>query len=339
MFGFAPKNVEKLYLSSSLIIESINPNLTLLYYDVINKVVYATDSEILNLYESRNNGKTWKIIFTFQYGIKGLYRTSTGAWIFWSNSTRIYRVSSDFASIVVKSDAYRKPPLNVNLGVAEYNGVIMYGEYGHDVNEIWKSTDDGVTWTISDDGSGDTHWHTLQLDPYTNNFWATSGDTAKRIMNTTDAGVTWNVIDTDPTTSTTRCVGLVFRKNEIMWAMDTASTVQKVFKSARTPWSRVEVGVTSTVGIGAVKTLDNKMLIAGRAEVNTVGDVDEVPLLLTDGVTIKKIMGVEITPSSSVAFGEAILSQVDNNNRVWVQFRSTRLKGLCSILLPFGGLS
>lgn len=335
MFGFSPKNTYKPLPGSGLTIESMTSGMRFLYYDTVNKICYATDSATQTiLYESRNSGKTWNQIWYYEYKINGLFKTSTGAWIIWNNGSRLVRATPDFSTVAMKTDANRKPPLMVSMGVAEKDGVIMYAEYGHAANEIYKSVDDGNTWTIAHDGTGVLHWHTLQNDPYTGHWWVSSGDsgTEVQILKSVDDGATWVLVDSN--SQELRCIGFVFRKNEILWGTDSAATVQKVFKSDKTTWARTEVGSLNNLAYCVAKTADNKMLVGGRVEPLTRGSVDEVIVYLTNGTSIKELMSVEVTPGVTIA--SAIISQVDDENRVWIWFTGTKLSALCSILLPWG---
>lgn len=115
--------------------------------------------------------------------------------------------------------------------------IIIFGEYQTTTDgttySLWKSTNSGVDWKKvlelngDKDGkalSGDIrHWHTVQADPYTKHWWATSGDGDRqcRIYRSTDDGETWEVMFSG--SQRERTCGFLFEQDCIYYGMDSTN--------------------------------------------------------------------------------------------------------------------
>ena len=114
---------------------------------------------------------------------------------------------------------------------------IIFGEYGTTTDgttyALWRSTNGGTSWEkvleLGGDFDGATgkgeirHWHTVQADPYTKHWWATSGDTNRQcqIYRSTDNGVTWELMFSG--SQRERTCGFVFEQDCIYYGMDSTN--------------------------------------------------------------------------------------------------------------------
>lgn len=122
--------------------------------------------------------------------------------------------------------------------------VIIFGEYqtttDGSTSSLWRSTDGGLNWTnvleitansTGADGkviNGDIrHWHTVQADPYTKHWWATSGDTDKqcKMYRSTDDGLTWELMFSG--SQRERTCRLIFEEDCIYYGMDSTNNADE----------------------------------------------------------------------------------------------------------------
>lgn len=110
-----------------------------------------------------------------------------------------------------------------------YNNVIMFAEYGNSSAtklNVWKTTNRGVTWTsvFEQTGNGGTgeikHFHTLQVDPFTNDWWLSSGDSDAqcKIWRSQNDGATWELLFSG--SQNERTLSFVFESDYVYYAMD-----------------------------------------------------------------------------------------------------------------------
>jgi hypothetical protein len=121
-----------------------------------------TISQITRLYRSADHGRTWKRVFQFPPG----YGTFTP-----------HAVTDDGRYVYVGS----------------YNR--FAGALNH-TNWIWRSSNDGRTWSIVRETSNHRHIHFVQENPYTGDIYVGYGDTDEQsaIERSTDRGKTWQVV-------------------------------------------------------------------------------------------------------------------------------------------------
>src|SRR5690606_2525577 len=126
-------------------------------------------------FASYDHGRSWKKVYTNNAGIRRFYTLKSGYHIINHVNARLRRIAPDFSSGDDWLGASIATCLNSSYGIADNgNGTIMYAEYGTTAGQeyrIWKSTDDGQTWSICVDGTQVRHWHSVQVDPYTGYFW------------------------------------------------------------------------------------------------------------------------------------------------------------------------
>lgn len=292
------------------------------WYDTDRKILYATYNNN-TLQKSTDRGATWQSVFTAGSTIMHVYTLISGAHLVHLTSGDLMRVTADWQnSQIVESGV--TGVLNSSLSIADNGTTILWGEYGWESGDqyrILKSTDDGMTWEVSHDGSDIRHWHSVQLDPYTGEFWACAGDreVENRILKSSDSGDTWQVMTQGGQQS--RAVGLVFFKDYIMWAMD--STVNpKVIRASRSDFSQTVVGDSpnSNPVLGVSKTIDGKMLGWTRVEQNSVNR-ENCHIFVSDGETVEVVsqfaIKEEIVGTTS-SDGFYICSELDDENKMYL---------------------
>jgi len=126
---------------------------------------------------------------------------------------------------------------NVDATVLDgtYDNVIMFAEY---VNtsagavatvRVWKTVDRGINWTVAFEqtadngttGSGEVrHFHTLQVDPFTNDWWLSSGDSNAqcKIWRSQNDGIDWTLLYSG--SQEERTLSFVFELNHVYYGMD-----------------------------------------------------------------------------------------------------------------------
>ena len=292
------------------------------WYDTDRKILYATYNNNV-LQKSTDEGQTWQSVLTASSTIMNVYTLKSGAHLVYLSSGDLMRVTADWQnSQIVESGV--TGGLNSALSIADDGDTILWGEYGWESGmqyRMLKSTDDGLTWETSHDGSEIRHWHSVQLDPYTGEFWACAGDgsTENRILKSSDSGATWQVMTQGSQQS--RAVGMVFFKDYVMWAMD--STVSpKVIKADRATFQEIVVGdaPNSNPVLGVSKTVDGKMLGWTRVEQNSVNR-ENCHIFVSDGETVEVVsqfaIKEEIVGTTS-SDGFYICSELDDENKMYL---------------------
>lgn len=103
---------------------------------------------------------------------------------------------------------------------------------------LYKSTDDGATWSaVYSFAQGVVrHFHAVRIDPYVaSRVWVTIGDTGTqpRIGYSDDAGVSFTWI-TQGQYPQSRAVGLIFTSDAVYWLADTPDQQSDVYRYDRT---------------------------------------------------------------------------------------------------------
>lgn len=121
-----------------------------------------TDSHITTLFRSADHGRSWKQVFRF----KSKYGTLTPHSVT-DNGRYVY--------------------------VASYN---RFPDSNNHTNWVWRSADDGRTWSVVRETKNHAHVHFVQANPYTGDVYVGYGDsdTAAAIERSTDNGRTWEVV-------------------------------------------------------------------------------------------------------------------------------------------------
>src|SRR5699024_7857266 len=110
----------------------------------------------------------------------------------------------------------------------ERDGIILFSEYrgdsGTNGNKIWRTQDYGLTLENVLEIEGITHFHSVQNDPYTGDWYACSGDGtwSNQINHSEDNGETWTMLVNDLASGghNHRLVGIGFSETHLFWLPD-----------------------------------------------------------------------------------------------------------------------
>lgn len=343
-------NRKILYPSSNFQIISINKDKEVLWYDTKRKIVYAVDStkpqiEQTTLYASYDYGETWKQVYTQAYGIKRFYTLNSGYHLTFTTNSRVNRVSPDFSKTTAWMTSTVATPMSNTHSIIEKPGYIMFAEYGTvdgNVYNVYKSTNDGVDWSIAYKGNEVRHWHSLQIDPYTGHLWLCGGDTdvQSRILRSKDDGVTWEIMGSG--SQDYRSCGLVFTQREVIWGSDAAAVTPRILKSNKNNWVLTVVSDTplQTTTLGVAKTVDGLALGWTRVE-RTGSQQDTAIVWVSDGIKSKILLRFAVLPENSDGVSQPGISRataIDNDNIWFANVSGTVLNGAIGFVLPIGSL-
>lgn len=160
------------------------------------------------LYASRNEGRTWKPISNFPH----LFLDSISVL---SNNTLIAHAQTDSKITMLYRSAdhgrrwkrvFQFPPGYGTLtphSVTDDGRYVYVGSYNrfadgskNHTNWIWRSSNDGRTWSVVRETTTHAHIHFVQRNPYTGDIFVGYGDRdpAAAIERSRDHGQTWDVI-------------------------------------------------------------------------------------------------------------------------------------------------
>ena len=127
----------------------------------------------------------------------------------------------------------------------ETNGAIYVAQYGDPAPPIilWKSTDDGRTFSVAYSRTDVRHYHAVEADPYSaGRIWLTAGDSTaqSRIGYSDDGGTTFTWVS-QGTYPQSRALTLMFTPAAVYWGSDTPEVPAPI-----TRWDRT-TGKLSTV--------------------------------------------------------------------------------------------
>lgn len=125
-------------------------------------------------------------------------------------------------------------------GCVWINNTILFGEYGTTSNRayrIFRSTDNGLTWTVSlsKNNPGEIrHWHHLDFLPYSGKIIATSGDENNQVhwYISSDLGANWSEVEAINNMAYSQryrtCRIQEIGYNKIMWGSDAVSRICEI---------------------------------------------------------------------------------------------------------------
>lgn len=138
------------------------PNLVTAVSVTTTDVLFAhVSGPTFDLYRSDDHGLSWRRVFSFPTGYRSL--------------------TADSVSDITTSAGHF-------IFVGSYTA-----QLGRKENWIWRSSDDGRTWSVVHTTDYMRHIHFIQGDPYTGAVYAGSGDgeTQSAILRSLDVGETW----------------------------------------------------------------------------------------------------------------------------------------------------
>lgn len=182
------------------------------------------------------------------------------------------------------------PPTSGPAGVTpsafcDHHDVFYLGEYPLATDttpRIWRSTDRGNSWEVALTLPGVRHFHAIQVDPYTDDLWVTTGDAGEacrigRLRDTGDGGQEFEVVALGD--QRFRAVELAFTPEAIVWGVDCCyADSNPVY---RLPRDAVPHGDTGPVSDGAIEQLYDAGDSVYYAERITVDGVEWIVLSTT----------------------------------------------------------
>lgn len=192
-----------------------------------NKVITHSGN---SLYLSTNGGKTWTRQAVLASVPKTAFYTKKGTLIVSTVNHEILRSTDNgatFTTVMTNTYGWRGTD---GISQNSVSGDIVFGENNTAPDSnlgLWLSKDDGLTWTevLSRTTTQIRHWHSVQIDPYTGNWLATSGDFDHQVeWWLSPDGVNWRaIVGADsgvPGNQMYRTLGVFFTQNEFKWATD-----------------------------------------------------------------------------------------------------------------------
>jgi len=199
--------------------------------DSRNETIYANQTS--RFFKSTNGGKTWTQVSTFNSHStepNAGFVTKAGTILVCGLDQKLYRSTDEglsFTAIMQTNGSWRG-----SNGICQNNqdGTIIFGENPQKEGgpiHLYRSIDDGATWTsvLERQTSDIRHFHSVQIDPYTRKWIATTGDTDAQVeWWESDDGVTWTaIVGADSGVAGSqhyRTLGLLFSDDEYTWGTD-----------------------------------------------------------------------------------------------------------------------
>lgn len=124
-------------------------------------------------------------------------------------------------------------------GIAQFGNTIIYVEYGTDEGtyNIWRSTDDGATWTSVYARTAPTdirHFHSVDYDIFGGKWYATSGDGDSQCVwyESANDGATWSAVVGASGSQKWRTTNLIFPGDgTVIWASDSDTKYRGVYRA------------------------------------------------------------------------------------------------------------
>ena len=189
------------------------PNEALFDVKMLRRAVMAVDrmsdkvfaGSGTKIYKSIDNGITWSTPYTFTDGLyaTNMFYTKNNTLLVWASNKKLYRSTDDGTTLTeVLSNVWN---LRASDSIAQNTetGTIVIGENpsaaptGSNIR-LLRSTNDGQTWTtvLTRTREQIRHFHSVQIDPYTREWIATTGDLDDEVewWKSSDDGITWTAI-------------------------------------------------------------------------------------------------------------------------------------------------
>ena len=174
------------------------------------------------LFYSDNQGETWSTATASGLPGVGIIHVTESDSLIITHQNTVYRSTDggeSFALVLtMQDDASGRPAAVTSQGSNVYIGEYSSTEL---VGKVYKSGDDGATWSEIDDLTGDTtHIHFVAEDPYTGDIWYGTGDIDAhcKLRRSTDGGTTWTTIGEG--SQAWRLTDIVFYEDAIYFAGD-----------------------------------------------------------------------------------------------------------------------
>lgn len=326
----------------SLMLEDEAKNTTDLrpYLDKKTGYLYVLAEDGKKILASKDGGRSFQVVFeNAAANISHMLKISDGFLLWESNSGNWMIRDDDFKYLdTISGSGITKTLLTHELSVdyKESEGIIMYADYNVDSKKVWRSTDNGRSFQEVFYDADVRHWHSCQIDPFTGDWWITSGDTEDtpgeitKIYKSIDDGDSWVFIDGGD--RKLKGIRLVFTRDKIMWGTDEDHGKSNVMVTPRDVWNPVSIAQLDAAVLGNQPTANGLCMMHTRSEPNN-DEKDMGRIYLTDGVTVKEVFSYHNPiPNANGFWGFMWTSKVDRWNRVWLAGRGV---GLFCVSLPF----
>lgn len=286
----------------------------------------------LGLYKSVDGGYTWSRPSVMPTGdtLKNGFITKNGTLFLTTLSDKVYRSTDGGATVTKVLDAVSWRMFD-SIEQNTETGTIIFGENPPDASglRLMRSTDDGLTWTaVLDRKTHIRHWHSVQIDPYSGKWVATSGDLDNQVewWTSSDDGLTWEcIVGGDSGVAGDqiyRTLGLFFTEEEYVWASDNPlwshnkNFVCRVKKDAT---GQMIKGMTLPAPAYAFSQVGETWLLGTMPEGNT--SIDRLARLYisrNEGLTWDKVLDWRVE-EGSVKGGFASLSNTDQDGNLYIR--------------------
>lgn len=235
--------------------------------------IYSPNNNILR--KSTDEGLTWITLYTFAGTyIRWIWATKSGYILVWTGDKNLYRSTDGGTtfSVVLSNVNY---PLHNGIDeklLASSPSVIIWGEYqtASDPVRVYKSTDEGATWTVAKDFAGAVrHVHSVNWDSRENKWWVTTGDSdlQVKVLTSVDDGAAFTEIALTGTTKQDyRTLGYVFTDKNLIWASDSPDTQNHVFTAPKSDINNYQSLALMPAAVYFIAQFGNTLLIGTNAE-------------------------------------------------------------------------
>ena len=200
----------------SLTVVFTNPSFATLAVDSDGVAYGAPSGSVTQVWRSTDEGRTWTQRSTFPSDYRLYYITPL------RSGTLLAAVDTGSFAILRSADGGSSWTRVLTLpgtpcfystltphSIAEANGFVFVGTYnncstGQNSNYIYRSSDDGRTWSTIYTSTTHRHIHGIQYDPGTDALYVLYGDSTGDIERSTDDGASWQPI----CTTYDDCVGI-----------------------------------------------------------------------------------------------------------------------------------
>jgi hypothetical protein len=305
--------------------------------------IWATDNSNF-LWKSTDDSTTWTKVFT----ATGYVQVEWMQVLASANILIMVRTAGGVHSLLRSTDGGATFPTTVLtfpttsdgvLSSLSYcqaaNGTIYWAEYGPSnqaTMSLYKSVDDGVTWTtpLQYTTGQIRHFHSVQEDQFVpNRVWVTIGDTvtgtpgfAPKIGFSDNAGTSWTWV-VQAAYPAGRAVSVMFTSDAVWWASDTPDVAAPVWR-----YDRVTTLVTQvTTGLGGPFyfgiSIGGLLAVFGAVETAGNGYVgDNIARALTSNAGSRWTVAQEwgITSGAVSPAVPTAITAPDANGYFWVNF-------------------